>query len=309
MKDLDAAAQLVYAQMRELGQTFDAASGDSRVRARLTELGLLNPATEVATEASVALVHALSAAHDKLDAALHQQAVAMTLTRHFLHAVSGQAGEVSVEFLPRIEIDRLRQVIAELGELARHEVVSMHPYTEWSQPRRDAGLRNSTKFVARGIRRRSLFHQRHLSDRAFREHATKLMDVGHELRFVPSIPTRLIAFDSQAAVLQVDPARLDSGAVLVRGAGVVNSLVALFEYCWLSAAEAQDVPQNTTDLTDQQRTVLRMLAAGAKDHAIARTMSLSTRTVARLVGELLTKLGAASRFEAGARAAKLGWLD
>jgi DNA-binding NarL/FixJ family response regulator len=52
-----------------------------------------------------------------------------------------------------------------------------------------------------------------------------------------------------------------------------------------------------------------MLAAGAKDSAIARSMGVSTRTITRLVGELTTILGASSRFQAGVRAARLGWLD
>ncbi|MEV1002950.1 hypothetical protein [Nonomuraea sp. NPDC050202] len=43
--------------------------------------------------------------------------------------------------------------------------------------------------------------------------------------------------------------------------------------------------------------------------AIARSMGVSTRTVTRLVGELTTILGASSRFQAGVRAARLGWLD
>ncbi|WP_165945224.1 hypothetical protein [Micromonospora sp. KC723] len=52
-----------------------------------------------------------------------------------------------------------------------------------------------------------------------------------------------------------------------------------------------------------------MLASGAKDDAIARSLGVSARAVTRTVGELTTVLGAGSRFQAGVRAAKLGWLD
>ncbi|MFE3450802.1 LuxR C-terminal-related transcriptional regulator [Nonomuraea sp. NPDC059194] len=185
----------------------------------------------------------------------------------------------------------------------------MHPYADWPAEALAEGQRRGAETQARGIRTRSLFHQRHLNDRAFREHTSKLVELGHEVRFVPSVPTRMLVFDGRAAVLQVDPDDIASGAVVISGTGVVTSLIALFEYCWISASEAAEVPSGAGELTDQQRMVVRLLASGAKDDAIALTLSLSTRTVALIVGELLTKLGAASRFQAGMRASKLGWLD
>ena len=62
------------------------------------------------------------------------------------------------------------------------------------------------------------------------------------------------------------------------------------------------------ELNDQQRAVLRLLATGAKDDAIARALGVSNRTVTRVVAELTAQLGADSRFQAGVRAAKLGWI-
>jgi DNA-binding NarL/FixJ family response regulator len=52
-----------------------------------------------------------------------------------------------------------------------------------------------------------------------------------------------------------------------------------------------------------------MLAAGMKDEKIARSLGISLRTLSRLLSEVMQELGASSRFEAGVRAAKLGWLD
>ncbi|MFE3450809.1 LuxR C-terminal-related transcriptional regulator [Nonomuraea sp. NPDC059194] len=306
---MDAAAQAVYEQMRELGQTFTDTSADARIRARLTELGLLNPDTDAATEAAVALIRALSAAHEKLDAARHQQAVAMTLARHFLHAANGRTGEVSVEFYPRSDLARLTQTIDELVEMTCHEIVTMHPYADWSEEPLAKGRRRAAETKTRGIRTRSLFHQRYLNDRTFREHTSKLVQLGYEVRFVPFVPTWMLAFDGRTVVLQVDRDDIASGTVVISGTGVVTSLIALFEYCWISASEAAEVPYGAGELTDQQRMVVRLLASGAKDDAIARTLSLSTRTVARIVSELLSKLNAASRFQAGVRASKLGWLD
>lgn len=52
-----------------------------------------------------------------------------------------------------------------------------------------------------------------------------------------------------------------------------------------------------------------MLAGGLTDEAMARKLGLSERTVRRLVSEPTERLGAASRFQAGVCAVRLGWLD
>jgi DNA-binding NarL/FixJ family response regulator len=52
--------------------------------------------------------------------------------------------------------------------------------------------------------------------------------------------------------------------------------------------------------------VLRLLAAGAKDDAIARKLAVSDRTVRRLIAMLMRELAAESRFQLGLRAVRAG---
>ena len=59
---------------------------------------------------------------------------------------------------------------------------------------------------------------------------------------------------------------------------------------------------------DVRGSLLRQLAAGAKDEQIARTLGLSLRTVRRRVADLMIELGADTRFQAGVEAARRGWL-
>ncbi|WP_030245496.1 MULTISPECIES: response regulator transcription factor [unclassified Streptomyces] len=55
--------------------------------------------------------------------------------------------------------------------------------------------------------------------------------------------------------------------------------------------------------------VLRMLANGSTDEQIAHRLVVSKRTVSRTVARLLDEMNARSRFEAGAIAARRGYLD
>ncbi|MFG1952026.1 LuxR C-terminal-related transcriptional regulator [Micromonospora sp. NPDC048830] len=61
-------------------------------------------------------------------------------------------------------------------------------------------------------------------------------------------------------------------------------------------------------LEGQGLQVLKLLAAGLKDEAIARQMSTTTRTVRHRVQDVLTALNAKSRFHAGVEASRRGWV-
>ena len=64
-----------------------------------------------------------------------------------------------------------------------------------------------------------------------------------------------------------------------------------------------------TELALDDRTqLLELLAGGAKDEQIARTMGVSLRTVRRRIASLLAELGVDSRFQAGMEAVRRGWL-
>jgi DNA-binding NarL/FixJ family response regulator len=56
------------------------------------------------------------------------------------------------------------------------------------------------------------------------------------------------------------------------------------------------------------RAVLMLMSSGVKDEAAARQLNVSDRTYRRHVADILTRLGASSRFQAGVEAVRRGWL-
>jgi DNA-binding NarL/FixJ family response regulator len=60
------------------------------------------------------------------------------------------------------------------------------------------------------------------------------------------------------------------------------------------------------DVSDDEDAVLRMLAAGMRDQAIARQPGVSRRTAARRTERILELVDASSRFQAGTQAARRG---
>ncbi|MGW2211307.1 LuxR C-terminal-related transcriptional regulator [Streptomyces sp. NPDC001781] len=140
--------------------------------------------------------------------------------------------------------------------------------------------------------------------------AARLASLGAELRTTPTLPAELVLVDGQVAVLPHDPADPSAGVVVFRHTATVTALRALFEQYWARGEELGSSPRsNELGLTPSERELLRQLADGATDEAAARRMGVSLRTVRRMAAALMERLGARSRFQAGYRAAALGWLN
>ncbi len=106
-------------------------------------------------------------------------------------------------------------------------------------------------------------------------------------------------------------ARLGSGVADV--AGTEDFLARLMRACGGNdtmqgpgRGAAAAMPGLVEPLTAREMEVLRLLAAGATNHAVAGELVVSLDTAKKHVSHVLGKLGAANRTEAVARARQLG---
>ncbi|MEV4009017.1 helix-turn-helix transcriptional regulator [Nonomuraea angiospora] len=289
-----------------------AAAEIDRARDRLARLDLLNQETQTAADVTAALKRTLQNSHRLLDGLVEQHVRTAALAKHYLRLPEQADNDAHIEFFSWWDrSNQLSERINELAELAEFEVLGMHPIATWTRGSLEDGLARSETTMRNGVRMRALHAQIALSNPLIREFMGRWRRLDIEVRVAPVIPTRMLIYDRRTAVVQADPQDVEAGSILIRGGSLVKSLAAIYDYCWTTASEPEDVPRSAdgVTLTEQQRAVLRMLAAGQKDAAIARSMGVSTRTVTRLVGELTAMLGASSRFQAGVRAARLGLLD
>lgn len=132
-------------------------------------------------------------------------------------------------------------------------------------------------------------------------------DVGEEVRLMPRPPSRLLIFGRDAVLVPVEWGRKPVRRIVIRTPGVVDAFVLLFEMLWRMATPlvGQTLSQDREPSADATRSqILRMLAVGAKDETMARQLGLSLRTVRRRVAEVMSELGAATRFQAGVEAVR-----
>jgi DNA-binding CsgD family transcriptional regulator len=139
---------------------------------------------------------------------------------------------------------------------------------------------------------------------------------GARVRIAAQLPTRLTIIDGAIAVVPAKQQTSGGNALVIKGTGVITALAAFFEQSWASAQPLPlhdvDVPVALADGEQQprpnDRVLLRLLSLGLKDEAVARHLGVSVRTTRRQIADLLMRLQASSRFQAGIQAARRGWL-
>lgn len=246
---------------------------------------------------------------EHLDEADRAYGTLETLAGAFLRAGSLTRSDADVELLS--DYRRIQQVLEDITDVIQHSLASMHP-TSLVREVAERVLSRDRRQIENGVRVRAMYSERVVSTPEVAELLRRRVEAGVEVRITPAVPMTMIIADAQFAMVPVDPAEPMAGAVLARGPALVRSYIALYEHCWHTASPYGDgtTPEQGGDgLSEQQRAALAMLASGMKDEKIARGLGVSLRTVSRMLSELMQEMGATSRFEAGVRAHRLGWVD
>jgi DNA-binding NarL/FixJ family response regulator len=136
------------------------------------------------------------------------------------------------------------------------------------------------------------------------DEAYSAADAGETSRVHPQVPMKLAVFDRQAALLPLSVDQLVDSALVVHPCALLDALVEMFWLLW-----DQAVPVVTAGMDPLEARLMTLLAAGFKDDAIARQLTLSSRTVGRRVAELMDTLGARTRFQAGVHAQRRRLLE
>ncbi|MGW4382497.1 helix-turn-helix transcriptional regulator [Kitasatospora sp. NPDC004531] len=218
----------------------------------------------------------------------------------------GDAGEIEVI----ADLHEVRAALDRASAVCRDEVLTSQPGGGSRVPAAmEEALGRDRALLGRGVRIRTLYHHTarfNGPSQAYVEAATAL---GAEYRTVHELFGRLIVFDREVGFLPLNDG--SDGALVVRQEALLAYLCGIFEQVWTLArpfaAAAEDGLEQVSQELD--RTIVRMLAAGLKDEAIARRLGMSLRTARRHIADIMDELGAESRFQAGVAAARAGLLD
>lgn len=164
--------------------------------------------------------------------------------------------------------------------------------------------------LRRGVQVKSLYSADALAVPGRLERVRALVRAGEQARVRPTLPLKLHIYDRRIAVVPLTSTSLASESVaIVHDSGLLDALVALFEALWQDAPRLDERTTGAHGLSEMDATVLELLSSGLKDDAVARYLGITVRTARRHISDLLGRLGATSRFQAGVEAHRRRWLE
>ena len=207
-------------------------------------------------------------------------------------------------------LPEVRAALDRASDSCREEVLTSQPGGGSRVPEAmEEALGRDHALLARGVRMRTLYHHTARFNGPSQAYVEAATGLGAEYRTAHELFGRLIVFDRELAFLPLSDGSW--GALMVSQDSLVAYLCEIFEQSWalarpFAAAAEEGLEQVAREL---DRTIVRMLAAGLKDEAIARRLGMSLRTARRHIADIMTQLAAESRFQAGVAAARTGLLD
>ncbi|MCL8017544.1 LuxR family transcriptional regulator [Streptomyces sp. AS02] len=287
---------------------------------RLSELSLVRPSTsepgvlhavgpQVATKLILARQEARLAAEQKrtADIRLAMEELSEEFQQGFSTGVDGIDAAHGIDEIR----DRIRLLCSE----AREEVMAMAPGAQ-SAENMESAKPQDAELLARGVRMRTLYQDSLRNDRPTVSYAAWLTSSGGQVRTAPTLPIRLLIFDRATAIIPMDAHGGGTRALFVRSSGVLLALCELFEAAWVGATPLEGGSHKERErerdhdcLVSPEPEYLRLLAQGHTDETIAKRLGVSPRTARRIAAQLMEKLGARSRFQAGVEAALRGWVQ
>lgn len=144
--------------------------------------------------------------------------------------------------------------------------------------------------------------------------ARELSMAGALIRTTSSWVPNMMLSDRQATILVADPTDLPAGTITIEHPAIISILTGIFDQAWnaampLASSREPQAPEDTRELQEAERNLLKLLAVGMTDETVARQLGISLRTTRRHIAALMSHLAASSRFQAGVEAAKRGWLS
>src|ERR1700733_2080481 len=206
-------------------------------------------------------------------------------------------------------LDAIRIKLSQLAYETRHQVLSLMPDGPQTPDNLEASQPLDEMLLDRGVEMLTVYLDSVRNEPNSKQYVNWLIEKGGQVRTTAVLPLRMIVSDRKVAVLPLNPHRSDGGVAIISGEGPVAAMCALFEQLWEVATPFGETPpvHPELELTQQEIAGVRLLAEGDTDEANSRKLGFSPRTAGRIASEIMTKLDAKSRFQAGVRVAERGW--
>lgn len=204
---------------------------------------------------------------------------------------------------------QIQRLIIDYGRDVTEQVLIAQPGQGYTADVHEESVKKDMALLESGVARRNIY------DAATRDHVptrkavAALKPSGGEYRTLPYVPLRMMVFDQNLVIISRQLQPDDLAALVIRDVNLIRIFTDLFQVAWEFAEPFPTAEkQLPSKLNNIQQAILKALASGHGDEAIARRLGINVRTCRRHIAWMLEELGATSRFQAAIRAREAGWI-
>jgi len=209
-----------------------------------------------------------------------------------------------------VDLTALQTRLEQIAQHTKRELLSLHAGESPSEESFAAAMNNDRELLERGVRLQIVYPVEFSHIPWVRDYTDTMSGYGAQFRFADAVPYRLIVSDGVRAVVPIVRNSRSEGALITGEPALVNGLRHLARGIFRSGRtlSAIDPIAPSGRPSELELAVIRVMSLGLTDDAAAKRLAVSERTFRRHVAQVLERLGATSRFQAGIRAVERGWL-
>jgi DNA-binding CsgD family transcriptional regulator len=172
-------------------------------------------------------------------------------------------------------------------------------------------VEGTLEVLARGVSIRVVYDSTLLANEVALAAARACVAAGEQARVLPGLPVSMVIGDAVGCLSLPGSQGEVPDRVVLRTPRLLTAMRDIFESLWDKAIPISEraLEGEGAHRNDDDRILLSLLSVGLTDSAIGRELGISERTVRRRIVHLQALLGAITRFQLGAQAARHGWLS
>lgn len=215
---------------------------------------------------------------------------------------------------PRVERvtdrDELERRLDQIGTATRREILSLHTGEPLPAEYVESHMQSDLRLLERGVGVYVVYPMSFLQLDYLTRYAASLEKAGAHVRFADALPHRLVVSDRIRAVVPIEMADAARGALFTTESVICRSLHHLAASIFRRSRPQSAIQQNDPGgpPSPLERRVLILMSSGVTDVVAAKQLGVTDRTFRRYVSDLLARLSANSRFQAGVKAVERGWI-
>lgn len=212
-------------------------------------------------------------------------------------------------------VDAISQRFAQLQSSAKREVHVLVK-SDVAVVSREDNEHAESQALQRGVRYHVVVERSAFDRPGFYAAAEEGMAAGEEIRVAGVVPLRMLIVDRELAIIPLvsgAAAEPVHDALLVHSSGLLDALLALFDFVWDAAprlVRGNGRPDEVAGdrLAPIDAKILSLLLAGLTDHSIGSQLGLSLRTVQRKVRQMMDLAQVDTRLQLGYEASRRAWV-